>query len=387
MHNNLIRDFLLSYFALLHIVCGQTFSVQNVKEISIPKKVIERPQFSLDNNWLSLETYSDDGMVVYFVDLRESSQAIPLRKTPNSKNPIYAHQVRWSTTRDDVCYFIGKDQIGQFHFYEVNMSYLASNRAYLDDLCEKIFGRHNVDISTYAVNRNNKFSDYFLFALPEETRRDSRIGIYTSSLQKYPESYQGLLNHFTINSLNQLACVKSSDNDKNPKIVLFEDDLDQKTEVMANKSVTRVAEIEPKFSIYSPGDYLTFLATEDDDSESRDWYLWAIKDPFNPNSNPRKIDGPIVIRGEDISLSDLNYAWYPDRDFLFYILESKDGSNPVYYYNINSGHRQKLVTNTERNMYINFSRRGNKMVFGAQGKSKELDFYIRKAYVGDLVVQ
>jgi hypothetical protein len=297
-----------------------------------------------------------------------------------------ARQVRWSTTRDDLCYLIGKDQIGMSHFYEVDMSNLKSNRKFLDDLCEKIFGRHNVDISTYAVNKDTDIKDYILFAYLDEKKEESRIGIYTSFLDEYPQSYKGvLLDHFSINAASQLTCIKGSDISKNPKIVLFEEDVDQTTEVVPNWSVTMVAEIEPKFSIYSVGDYLTFLATEE--PELRDWYLWSIRNPFNSDSKPRKIAGPLVVRGEDISLNDLNYAWHPNHDVVFYIMESKDGSNPVYYHNMNSDRKQKLVTNTERNMYVNISPSGKKIVFGSQGKSEKLDFYTRKAYVGDLVVK
>ena len=56
---------------------------------------------------------------------------------------------------------------------------------------------------------------------------------------------------------------------------------------------------------------------------------------------------------------------------------------------MNSGQKRKLVTNTERNMYIDISKSGQKIVFGSQGKkdSDKPEYYTRKAYVADLIIK
>jgi hypothetical protein len=56
---------------------------------------------------------------------------------------------------------------------------------------------------------------------------------------------------------------------------------------------------------------------------------------------------------------------------------------------MNSGQKRKLVTNTERNMYIDISKSGQKIVFGSQGKkdSEKPEYYTRKAYVADLIIK
>ena len=80
----------------------------------------------------------------------------------------------------------------------------------------------------------------------------------------------------------------------------------------------------------------------------------------------------------------MNFAWHPDGDIIFYIKRSDDGSDPIYYYNVKTKTKNKLITNTQRNKYINIV--ANKIVFTATGLSSDAERYGRKAYVADLVI-
>ena len=142
----------------------------------------------------------------------------------------------------------------------------------------------------------------------------------------------------------------------------------------------------PQFSRNSPEKYVAFLVEEPPRSEV--WYLWALIYPFSESAKLQKIDGPVVTSDDDISFNDLNFAWHPSHDIIFYILQSEDLSNPIYYYNLNSNQKQKLVTNTAQNMYIDISEAGQKIVFGSQGeKDSDTPENTRKAYVADLIIK
>ena len=386
MHNKWFRP--LFIFTLSTTTNAQTFSTHNVTKIPIPGKHIERPQFSRDGNWLSLETIHQDGFEVYIFNLNKQSKILPVRKKLNSTRNLNARRVKWSPTDDEMCYLIGKDQIGLWHFYELDLNNFSANKPFLEDLCKKIFKKHDVRIQSYAININYD-KDYFLFATTEKKLNETRISIFTSYLESFPEPYKGgvSLYHFAVTANNQLAFARENKNNKTPKIVIFEDDFEQDSEIAGNRTGSLSAEIGPQFSRNNPEKYVAFLAKEK--SESKDWYLWLLIDPFSESAKLQKIDGPVVIRDDAISLNDLNFAWHPNHDIIFYILQSEDGSNPIYYYNMNSGQKRKLVTNTERNMYIDISKSGQKIVFGSQGKkdSDKPEYYTRKAYVADLIIK
>ena len=140
--------------------------------------------------------------------------------------------------------------------------------------------------------------------------------------------------------------------------------------------------MEPQISKHNPEKYVAFLAQEK--SKSKDWYLWLLIDPFTNHAKLSIIDGPILTNDEADALNDLNLAWHSDEDVIFYVKASEDGSNPIFNYDMGSKIKKQLITNTKRNMYINIV--GRKIVFGAQGKSDNVDRFTRKAYVADLVI-
>ena len=376
---------LLIIFVFFSSSYSQSFSVNHIQEIILPGKNVERPQLSKDGSWLSLETYHErGGFEVYFVRLNNSSVVIPLKKKPNSTRNLSASQVKWSATNNEIFYLIGTDQIGGLHFYKMDLKLFSDNKSYLDDLCEKIFGQHKVKIQTYATNVDFE-KDYFLFA-QTVNKNETQLSIFTSYLDNLPEPYKGgvSINHFSVNPYNQVAFAKQRKENKQSKIVILADDSDPTTEAIWNRPNSILSEMAPQFSKHNPEKYVAFLAQEK--SISKDWYLWLLIDPFTNHAKLTKIDGPILTNDETDALNDLNLAWHPDEDVIFYVKasEAEDGSNPIFYYGMDSKIKKQLITNTTRNMYINIV--GSKIVFGAHGKSDNLDRFTRKAYVADLVI-
>ena len=374
---------LLIIFVFFSSSYSQSFSVNHIQEIILPGKHIERPQLSKDGSWLSLETYHNrSGFEVYFVELNNSSVVIPLKKKPNSKRNLSASQVKWSATNNEIFYLIGTGQIGGLHFYKMDLELFSDNKSYLDELCEKIFGQHGDTIQTYATNADFE-KDYFLFARTVNNN-ETQLSIFTSYLDNLPETYKGgvSINHFSVNPYNQVAFAIQDEKTKQSKIVILADDSDQATEAIWNRPNSISNEMAPQFSKHNPEKYVAFLAKEK--SKSKDWYLWLLIDPFTNHVKLTKIDGPILTNDEVDVLNDLNFSWHPDVDVIFYVKAPIDGSNPIFYYDIDSKTKKQLITNTRRNMYINIV--GSKIVFGSHGKSDNLDRFTRKAYVADLVI-
>ena len=374
---------LMIIFVFFSSSYSQSFSVNHIQEIILPGKNVERPQLSKDGSWLSLETYHErGGFEVYFVRLNNPSVVIPIKKKPNSTRNLSASQVKWSATNNEIFYLIGTDQIGGLHFYKMDLELFSDSKSYLDDLCEKIFGQHKVKIQTYATNADYK-KDHFLFA-QTVNKNETQLSIFTSYLDNLPEPYKGgvSINHFSVNPYNQVAFAIQDKENKQSKIVILADDSDPTTKAIWNRPNSISSEMAPQFSKHNPEKYVAFLAQEK--SKSKDWYLWLLIDPFTNHAKLTIIDGPILTNDEADALNDLNLAWHPDEDVIFYVKASEDGSNPIFYYDMGSKIKKQLITNTKRNMYINIV--GSKIVFGAQGKSDNVDRFTRKAYVADLVI-
>jgi hypothetical protein len=383
MHNK--NYYLLFVVFFISLSYSQNFKIKNIKEIVLPGKIpIERPQLSKDGNWLSLESIPGGGRFdVHFVNLDDPSDVIPIKKKHNSKRNLYALQVKWSIESNEIFYFFGRGTLGKRHFYEMDINLFYNNKSYLKDLCNKIFDEHNTPIQSYTISEDYK-ADRFLFA---KTAKDSstEISNYTQYLEVLKIYAKGVtINHFTTNNNGQISFVKLDEKTKMNKVVVFYDEYDASSEILWDRSQLKSsAEFSPQFSKHNPEKYLAFLNNETPKSEN--FYLWLLTGPFNGKvQTPIRIDGPVKTNREDIYLNDLNFAWHPDGDIIFYIKRSDDGSDPIYYYNVKTKTKNKLITNTQRNKYINIV--ANKIVFTATGLSSDAERYGRKAYVADLVI-
>ena len=152
MHNK--NYYLLFVIFFISLSYSQNFKIKNIKEIVLPGKTpIERPQLSKDGNWLSLESLPGSGRFeVHFVNLDDPSDVIPIKKKRDSKRNLWAQKVKWSIDRNEIFYFIGRDQRGRQHLHKMDINQFYKNGSYLRDLCNQFFDEHNVTIQSYTIS-------------------------------------------------------------------------------------------------------------------------------------------------------------------------------------------------------------------------------------------
>ena len=384
---NSISKKIILLMAVFSFGNSQNFKIKNLKEITLPNNSsVERVQVSPNGKWLSLESMPGAGRFKgYIVKLDDPSNIIPIKKSFKSSRSLHVEQIKWSTTGEDIFYFISQNQMEDNKFYKFNLKEFNNKNSYIDDLGKIIFNNNHVPIQSFAINKYSN-EDWFVFAKKNENKRIA-ISYYAGFLEEQ-KVYSGdiTINHFNSNNKESLSFVKLDKNTKRSKIIMLRDDYDYSSTVEWKRE-KEVDEISPKFSKNDSGNYLAFLAKAEEEPSSEIFDLWLFNSPLDESVlSPKKIAGPIKTSRVDISFEDQNFDWHPTQSVIFYIKDTvfEDDSNPIHYYNVKTNLDKRLLTNTIKNKYLQIV--GNKIVFTSMGKTSDTERYARKAYVGDLVI-